>query len=150
MVAAPALLGPIARAHQFLTFTTPPNLQTAVAYGLGKEPAFFENQRINLQRSRNRLTEALREEGFAVLPSEGTYFLCIDLAASGIPGEDWDVCRRLVREAQMAAIPLSAFYTNKAGARELVRMCFAKADDVLDDAADRLARWRDRNKSSRP
>ncbi len=143
VMARPDLLGPIARAHQFLTFSTPPNLQSAVASGLGKPAAFFDAMRQDLQRSRDRLARALAAGGFCVLPSEGTYFLCVDLAASGIAGADREICRRWVREAGVAAIPLSALYAGGDGeANGLVRLCFAKADAVLDDAAARLIRWR--------
>ncbi len=145
VVARPALLGPIARAHQFLTFTTPPNLQTAVAYGLGKPPETFDAIRADLQRSRDRLAGALADGGFAVTPSEGTYFLCVDLAASGVRGADREICQQWVAEAGVAAIPLSPFYASGRGAGGFVRLCFAKADAVLDDAAERLIRWRKRS-----
>ena len=141
--AAAALLEHIARAHQFLTFTTPPNLQAAVAYGLTKPPQSFASMRDGYQRARDRLAVALEREGFAVLPSEGTYFLCLDLAASGVALSDYDFCRRIVAEAGVAAIPLSPFYAEGAPPN-VTRLCFAKADAVLDDAADRLSRWRDR------
>lgn len=142
VVAGAALLEPIARAHQFLTFTTPPNLQAAVAYGLAKEPAFFEDMRAALQRSRDRLATALSAGGFVVLPSEGTYFIVLDLKASGFAGEDRDLCRRMVDEAAVAAIPLSAFYASGQAPRAHVRLCFAKDDAVLDEAVRRLVRWR--------
>lgn len=138
VVAAPALLQPIARAHQFLTFTTPPALQAGVAHGLAKPDAWFAEMRAGYQRSRDRLAAALGEAGFAVLPSESTYFLCIDLAASGIDLGDRDFCLRAVREAGVAAIPVSAFYAEHAP-RNVVRLCFAKADAVLDEGTRRLA-----------
>jgi aspartate/methionine/tyrosine aminotransferase len=141
VLAPPNLLGPVARAHQFLTFSTPPNLQAAVAFGLGKPAAAFDAMRADLQRSRDRLAAALAAGGFSVLPSEGTYFLCVDLAASGVPGDDREICRRWVREAGVAAIPLSAFYASGHEPGALVRLCFAKADAVLDDAAERLSKW---------
>jgi len=142
MLARPRLLGPLARAHQFLTFSTPPNLQAAVAYGLAKPPPTFDAMRADLQRSRDRLTDALTAGSFSVLPSEGTYFLCVDLAASSIAGKDREVCGRWVREAGVAAIPLSAFYASGHEPGALVRLCFAKADAVLDEAAERLIQWR--------
>ncbi len=142
VVAHPGLLGPVARAHQFLTFSTPPNLQAAVAFGLGKPAATFDAMRADLQRSRDRLASALAAGGFSVLPSEGTYFLCVDLAASGIAVDDREVCLRWVREAGVAAIPLSAFYASGHKPDPLVRLCFAKADAVLDQAAERLIQWR--------
>ncbi len=74
IVAAPPLARVIARAHQFLTFTTAPNLQHGVAYGLGKEPGWFAGQAAGYARARDRLAAALGQAGYAVLPSEGTYF----------------------------------------------------------------------------
>jgi aspartate/methionine/tyrosine aminotransferase len=141
IVAAPELARGIARAHQFLTFTTPPNLQAAVAYGVGKEDDWFAAQAAGYARARDRLAAGLIAGGHAVQPGQGTYFCTIDLAASGIPLDDADYCERIVREAGVAAIPLSAFFTAN-GPRHLVRLCFAKADATLDEAAERLASFR--------
>jgi aspartate/methionine/tyrosine aminotransferase len=141
VVAAPVLLAGIARAHQFLTFTTPPNLQAAVAYGLGKPDAYFVEMRGAYQRARDRLAALLVPAGYVVLPSEGTYFLCVDLAASGIAADDRDFCRDLVTGAGVAAIPLSAFHVEKPE-DAVIRLCFAKQDSVLDAAGARLAAYR--------
>jgi N-succinyldiaminopimelate aminotransferase len=138
MCAAPALAVPLSRAHQFLTFTTPPNLQAAAAYGLGKDDVYFEQMRADFARSRDRLTAALKVGGWAVLPAPSTYFLCLDLAASGIALDDTTVCDRLVAEFGVAAIPVSSFYA-EAPVTHIARLCFAKRDDTLDAAADRLA-----------
>jgi len=139
--AAPALTGVIAKAHQFLTFTTPPNLQTAVAWGLDHAGDWFETMPADLQRSRDRLAAALRAEGFAVLDSEGTYFLNIDLPGSGIAVDDRSFCLRAVREAGVAGIPVSAFYEEDP-VTTIVRLCFAKRDETLDAGAERLAKAR--------
>ena len=141
--AAPALLNVVARAHQFLTFTTPPNLQTAVAFGLAKPTGFFEAQCAELARSRDRLEGRLRGEGFVTLPAEGTYFLCVDLAASGVAMADSDFCRWAVTQTGVAAIPLSAFY-DSAPPTGVIRLCFAKQDATLDAGAERLAETRRR------
>ena len=77
-------------------------------------------------------------EGFAVLPSQSTYFLNIDLAASGIDIGDRDFCLRAVKEAGVAAIPVSAFYEENPVIR-IVRLCFAKKDETLDRGIERLA-----------
>jgi N-succinyldiaminopimelate aminotransferase len=140
--AAPALTAVIAKAHQFLTFTTPPNLQAAVAWGLENSADWFAGMPGALAASRDRLTEALRREGFAVLPSQGTYFLNVDLAASGIALGDREFCMRAVREAGVAAIPISAFYEEDP-VTNLVRLCFPKRDATLDEGAARLARARE-------
>ncbi len=141
VIAAPDLLRPMARAHQFLTFTTPPNLQAGVAYGLRKPAGHFDAMRADLQRSRDLLTGLLADGGFTVLPSEGTYFLCIDLAALDLPGSDVALARRIVDEAGVASIPLSPFYESDRAPHAVLRLCFAKADEVLIDAAGKLTRW---------
>ncbi|WP_241488495.1 aminotransferase [Sphingomonas sanguinis] len=141
VMAAPHLLGPIGRAHQFLTFSTPPNLQSAVAEGLGYSDAFFADARASLARSRERLVTALRAAGFEMLPSEGTYFVTIDLAASGFAERDTALSDRLIAEAGVAAIPLSPFYMSSRVPSGLLRLCFAKADHVLDEAVERLGKW---------
>ena len=140
-IAAPALLQPIARAHQFLTFATPPNLQAAVAHGLGLEDAFFARSRAVLEQSRDRLVAGLAAEGVTALPSEGTYFLTVDLAAAGVGGGDVASARRMLCEAGVAGIPISPFYLTTRVPDGLVRLCFAKADEVLDDAAVRIGGW---------
>jgi N-succinyldiaminopimelate aminotransferase len=135
--AAPALMRSLAKAHQFLTFTTPPNLQTAVAYGLAKEDAYFESLRRDLAYSRDRFTAGLQDLGFTVIPSEGTYFLNIDIRPLG-ESDDTAFCRRLVLDHGVAAIPVSAFYAEGA-VKNVVRFCFAKRDATLDAALERLA-----------
>lgn len=139
MCAAPPLAAVLAKAHQFLTFTTPPNLQAAAAYGLGKDPAYFEGMRAGFQRSRDRLAAGLSALGYAVLPSAATYFLSIDLAASGIAMGDAAFCEWLVEQRGVAAIPVSAFYAHDA-VTTVVRLCFAKADETIDAALERMGR----------
>lgn len=137
-----ALIEPVAKAHQFLTFTTPPALQDAVAFGLGFEADWFTAMRAGFQAGRDRLAAGLAGAGFAVTPSEATYFLCLDLAASGIDLDDRTFCDRIAREFGVAAIPVSAFYAEPDGAGRIVRLCFAKRAEVLDAAIARLAQAR--------
>jgi len=141
LCAAPALTAVLSKAHQFLTFTTPPNLQTAVAWGLTNSDDWFAAMPADLTRSRDRLASALRAEGFAVLQSQGAYFLNVDLAASGVEENDADFCMRAVKQAGVAAIPLSAFYETDP-VTTIIRLCFAKRDETLDEGARRLAKAR--------
>lgn len=136
--AAPPILRVLAKAHQFITFTTPPNLQAAVAYGLGKADAYFTGMRDEFGRSRDRFTEGLRSLGFPVLEAQGTYFLNVDLGPLGLNEDDETFCKRLVVEYKVAAIPVSAFYATDA-VRSVVRFCFAKRDQTLDAALERLS-----------
>jgi aspartate/methionine/tyrosine aminotransferase len=135
--AAPHIMKVLAKSHQFLTFTTAPNLQTAVAYGLAKDDAYFEGMRQNFARSRDRFTAGLQTLGFQVIPSQGTYFLNIDITPLG-ETDDVAFCRRLVTEHGVAAIPVSAFYAEGA-VKTVVRFCFAKKDSTLDAGLERLA-----------
>lgn len=134
--AAPAISKVLGKAHQFLTFTTPPNLQAAIAYGLGKSDDYFETMRGDMQRSRDLFTQGLRERGFTVLDSQGTYFLNVDLAPLG-KNDDVAFCTMMVNEFGVAAIPVSAFYA-ESPITSVVRFCFAKRDETLNGALERL------------
>jgi N-succinyldiaminopimelate aminotransferase len=142
LCAAPELTSALARAHQFLTFTTPPNLQAAVAFGLDNPGDWFTAMPAALQRSRDRLAAGLTREGFKVLPSEGTYFLNVDLAASGVVEADRAFALRAVKAAGVAAIPVSALYEEDP-VTSILRLCFSKGDATLDAGIERLARARE-------
>ncbi|MEZ6022732.1 MAG: aminotransferase class I/II-fold pyridoxal phosphate-dependent enzyme [Hyphomonadaceae bacterium] len=133
---APALMDTFAKAHQFLTFTTPPNLQRAVTYALSKPASYFSGMRADFQRSRDRLVSALEGEGFATLPARGAYFVNIDLPASGIGMGDEAFAKHAI-EHGVATIPFSVFYAAP-GAPALVRLSFAKTDETLDRGAEAL------------
>lgn len=137
--AAPHILRVLAKAHQFLAFTTAPNLQVAVAYGLGKPDDYFFNMRAELARSRDRLSEGLSRIGFPVLKSQGTYFVNVDLAPLGLNETDEAFCKRLVTEHKVATIPVSAFYEED-HVTSVVRFCFSKKDETIDTALERLSR----------
>lgn len=136
--AAPPLLRVAAKVHQFLTFTTAPNLQVAVAYGLGKSDDYFVDMRAELTRSRDRLTAGLERLGFPVLKAQGTYFLTVDLSPLGLNETDEAFCWRIVKEYKVAAIPVSAFY-ERDPVTSVVRFCFAKRDATIDTALERLS-----------
>ncbi len=137
--ASPKILRVLAKAHQFLTFTTPPNLQAAVAYGLGKADAYFAGMRSDLVRSRDRLANGLSSIGFPVLQAQGTYFLNVDLKPLGLNETDEAFCKRLVVEHKVAAIPVSALYEDNP-VTSVVRFCFAKKDATIDGALERLSK----------
>jgi aspartate/methionine/tyrosine aminotransferase len=139
--APPEIAAVIAKAHQFITFTVAPATQAGVAYGLGKADAYFKGLGEGFQRSRDRLAAGLADAGYAVLPSQGTYFLNIDLAASGIALDDRSFCLRAVEEAGVAAIPVSAFYAEDP-VTHIVRLCLAKKDETLDAGVEGLERAR--------
>jgi N-succinyldiaminopimelate aminotransferase len=135
----PTLTGVVARAHQNLTFTTPPNLQRAVALGLAKDDTYFAELAADLAAKRDRLSAGLTRIGFRVLPSQGSYFVTADYTALGFDGDDLAFCRHITEHAGVAAIPVSAFYEG-AAPNGWVRFAFCKSDGVLDEACARLAR----------
>ncbi len=143
VTAAPGLLDPITKAHQFTTFTTPPGLQKAVAYGLAKDDAYYRALAGDLEAKRDRFARGLAEIGFGVAPCAGTYFLTVDASSLGLNGSDVAVCERLTTEAGVTAVPVSAFYKSDSPGT-FIRFCFSKRDAVLDGALDRLRRWIDR------
>jgi methionine aminotransferase len=137
-VAAPApLTAEFRKVHQFNVFT----VNTPVQHGLAaymadprpylELPAFY-------QRKRDLFRTGLQRTRFKVLPSEGTYFQCVDISQVSQLGEA-DFCQWLTREIGVAAIPLSAFYGDGFDQR-VVRFCFAKKDETLNLALDRLAK----------
>lgn len=140
---SPHLLQPVAKAHQFLTFTTPPNLQTAVAYGLGKDDSYFTGLAAEMQAKRDRLAAGLTAAGLDVLPSAGTYFIVARIGGKGLAQSGFDddqgFCRWLTVEAGVTAIPVSAFYVQNAP-KDCIRFCFSKRDEILDEAVARLVR----------
>lgn len=140
-VTAPAhLMQAIAKTHQFITFTTPTALQTAVAAGLGFGDDYFTGLAADMQARRDRLAEGLRSVGFDVLTAPGTYFITTDVRPLGWTGGDADFCLRLTTEAGVAAVPVSAFYAGDAPSH-YVRFCFAKNDAALDEAVSRMRRF---------
>lgn len=133
-----ALIEVVTKAHQFNTFTTSPALQLGVAQGLRHHMDFaLDNTRV-LQGKRDQIAQALATAGFEVLKSEGTYF--ITASTRKIANQpDTEFCKYMTREARVAAIPLSVFYS-EAPPSDLVRFAFCKTPSVVDEAGQRLAR----------
>lgn len=142
VMAAPELMRVLAKAHQYITFTTPPNLQVAAAFGLTKPDSYFDGMRAAFQSSRDHFGDGLKAMGFTVLPSAGTYFLNIDISSLG-QRDDVEFCRELVTTHGVAAIPVSAFYADR-GVTTVVRFCFAKHASTLNAALERLSGLRTR------
>lgn len=130
IAAAPELATLAARAHQFLTFASAPNLQAAVAYGLNEGDAWLAPMRQKFARARDTMTAGLEAAGFKVLRSAATYFLIVDLAASGIALDDEAFAKLAVEQAGVAVVPLSPFAETDAP-DHMVRLCFAKKDETI-------------------
>jgi len=81
----------------------------------------------------------LRDIGFEVMPSRGTYFVTTDFRPLGFNGTDEDFCRHITVEAGVTAVPTSAFYNGANAPRHFARFCFCKNDSTLDAALERLS-----------
>ena len=124
------------KSHQFLTFTTPPALQLGVAHGLTHAMDFPLALTARLQNNRDVLAAGLTGLGFDVQPCEGTYFLTAGIARL-TNEKDFAFCERLIREAGVALIPLSAFF--ESGTPDtFVRFAFCKQQSVIEQSLARL------------
>ena len=138
MIADGGLEDIVSRAHQFLTFSTAPNLQAAVAYGLDEGDSWIAPMQQRFARARDRMTEGLRGAGYAVLDAASTYFLCVDLEQSGLTIDDEAFATAAVERAGVAVVPLSAF-AEQDPPRHLVRLCFGKRDETIDAGVAAMA-----------
>jgi methionine aminotransferase len=138
VVAAPAALtAEFRKVHQFNVFS----VNTPVQHGLAQYmadaerylalPAFY-------QAKRDLFREGLARTRFKLMPSEGSFFQCVDISDVSTLSES-EFCQWLTTEIGVAAIPLSAFYADGFDQR-VVRFCYAKQDATLRTALDRLAR----------
>ena len=141
-VAAPATLSAeFRKVHQFNVFT----VNTPVQHGLARymaDPRPYLDLPAFYQRKRDLFRAGLERTRLRLLPSEGSYFQCVDI--SGLRGSERDLseadfCQWLTSEVGVAAIPLSAFYGDGYDQR-VVRFCFAKEDETLNTALQRLAK----------
>jgi methionine transaminase len=140
-VCAPAsLMAEFRKVHQFNVFT----VNTPVQYGLThymQDPAPYLNLASFYQAKRDLFRQGLASTRFKLLPSEGTYFQCVDMSDLAVPEKDLpegDFCQWLTREIGVAAIPLSAFYGDGFD-QKVIRFCYAKRDETLKQALAKLA-----------
>lgn len=137
------LLQVIARVHQYVTFTTPPALQAAIAAGLRLPDSYFTGLRQELAKRRDYLITGLREAGFHLATAPATYFAVADISALDAQGDDFAFSQRLTREAGVTPVPVSSFYTQR-DIKSHVRFCFAKQLSTLEDAIQRLRQWQEK------
>ncbi len=141
---APAhLTAGIRKVHDFLTVGAAAPLQQAGAVALALPPSYYERLSASYQAKRDRFVPRLEALGFRCYPPEGAYYVMADIQGFGAP-DDTTFALELVREAGVAVVPGSSFFSDPALGRHLVRFCFCKRDDTLDEALDRLDAWSER------
>lgn len=131
--------------HQFVTFSTATPLQHAVAEGFRSDSSYYETLKQDYWKKRNLLNAYLKDAGFPTILPQGSYYIVTDISDFGFP-DDIDFCEFLIKEIGVAAIPMSAFYSEKSEVKNLVRFCFAKKDEVLQKAGEKLKVLRGRLK----
>ena len=141
-VAAPAVLSAeFRKVHQFNVFT----VNTPVQHGLARymaDPAPYLELPAFYQRKRDLFRAGLAQTKFKLLPGEGTYFQCVDISGLDVPEKNLseaEFCQWLTTDIGVAAIPLSAFYGSGFD-QKVIRFCFAKKDETLHLALERLAK----------
>jgi N-succinyldiaminopimelate aminotransferase len=140
VIAAPALSRAVRMSHQFITFCGQGPLQEAMAFAVDFPDTYYHELLADYTQKRNRLSDALSSLGFQVFPTAGTYYLLVDIRSMGFD-DDVLFCRMLTEKAGVAAIPCSCFWNNRSRGRELVRFCFCKKDETLDEAIKRLTAY---------
>lgn len=136
-VAAPMLTRQIRVVHELATASAPAPLQAAAIAGLALPPSHYREAREAYQHRRDRLARILEPLGFRCYVPHGSLYLMADVRAFGFRS-DVDFVEALVRDVGVAAVPGSAFYEVSQDGRQLVRFCFAKATETLDEAERRL------------
>ncbi len=133
------LVTAVRTAKQFLTYVNGGPFQYAIAAGLALPDTFYADLAARLHRKRDLLADGLRAAGFEVFVPQGTYFITTDIAPLG-KTDGLAFCRELPHRCGVVAVPNVVFYDDQAAGRSHVRFAFCKRDEVLADAADRLAR----------
>lgn len=135
-VAEPALLDGVIKAKQFTTFVSTTPFQPAVAHALRNEQEWLDGMVSELAECRSILVEGLKQLGFHVHDTGGTYYVVADVSSTGLSGIDF--CMQLPTTKGVAAIPLAAFTDNPEPWKYKVRFAFCKSPEVIREAVCRL------------
>lgn len=133
----PELVAAVKAAKQFITFVSGGPLQPAVAHALDHELPWVDGLRESLQEKRDRLSAGLADAGFAVRPTAGTYFVCVDVRPLGFT-DAADLAWELPSRVGVAAVPVKVFTDHPDEWNHLLRFAFCKRNEVIDEAITRL------------
>ncbi|MGW4061599.1 pyridoxal phosphate-dependent aminotransferase [Amycolatopsis sp. NPDC004747] len=133
----PELVAAVKAAKQFITFVSGGPLQPAVAHALDHELPWVDSLRASLQEKRDRLSAGLADAGFAVRPTAGTYFVCVDVRPLGFT-DAADLAWELPGRVGVAAVPVKVFTDHPDEWNHLLRFAFCKRNEVIDEAITRL------------
>ncbi|KAI3964833.1 hypothetical protein MKW92_013628 [Papaver armeniacum] len=136
-IAPPHLTWGVRQAHSYLTFATSTPMQFAAAEALRTSETYYEEMKKDYMHKKEILVEGLKDVGFVVHPSSGTYFVIVDHTPFGFEN-DVAFCEYLIKEVGVVAIPTSVFYLNPEDGKNLVRFTFCKDEDTLRAAVERM------------
>ncbi len=139
VLAAPDLTESIRKVHDFLTVGAAAPLQQAGVLALNSPDAYYENLAAAYRARRDKLMGLLERAGFRCFLPRGAYYIMTDVTAFGF-ANDFEMVRHMIERAGVAAVPGSSFFADPADGAHLVRFCFCKRDETLDEAGQRLAR----------
>ncbi|XP_010534655.1 PREDICTED: uncharacterized protein LOC104810152 [Tarenaya hassleriana] len=136
-IASPELTRGVRLAHSYLTFATSTPMQWAAMTALKAPDSYYEELKRDYLAKKEILVTGLREVGFNVYPSSGTYFVVVDHSPFGLDN-DVEFCEYLIKEIGVVAIPTSVFYLNPEEGKNLVRFTFCKDEETLRSAVERM------------
>ncbi|KAK7351130.1 hypothetical protein VNO77_10351 [Canavalia gladiata] len=136
-IAPPHLTWGVRQAHSYLTFSTSHPMQWAAAVALRAPDSYYVELKKDYLAKKAILVEGLKEVGFKVFPSSGTYFVVVDHTPFGLEN-DVAFCEYLVKEVGVVAIPTSVFYLNPEDGKNLVRFTFCKDEQTIRSAIERM------------
>jgi aminotransferase len=148
-IASPEISNGIRKAHDFLTVGAPHPLQMAGVAALNLPDAYYQKLRTDYQRRRDLFLPYLRQAGFEVYEPEGAYYVMTAITPFGC-GDDTEFVKWMIREVGVSAVPGSSFYSPKELGRTMVRFMFAKRDETLHAAGERLLRINEALSRKRP
>lgn len=141
VIAPPELTASIRKVHDFLTVGAAAPLQQAGVSALAMPDSYYTDLARNYETKRDLLIGMLERVGFRCFVPKGAYYLMCDISAFGV-GSDVEFARYLVEEIGVAAVPGSSFFANPKDGSHLIRFCFAKKQETLEAASERLQRLR--------
>ncbi|GLT49799.1 hypothetical protein SLA2020_233300 [Shorea laevis] len=136
-IAPPHLTWGVRQAHSFLTFSTSTPMQWAAAVALRAPDSYYVELKRDYMEKKKILVEGLKDVGFKVFPSSGTFFVVVDHTPFGLDN-DIAFCEYLIEEVGVVAIPTSVFYLNPEDGKNLVRFAFCKDEGTLRSAVERM------------